>query len=190
MWSWIAAAVLFSFSLSLPDGDALRLAKICAFVAIALGGAACVLGGLIADRIGKARFSIIALSLSAAAALATAITFGGPTIVTFTLVVIWGIAIIPDSAQFSALVADHSPPESAGSIMTLQTAFGFLLTFFTVQAVPGLVQLIGWQWLIASLALGPMVGIWAMRQLLHYHKTLFQEAPINAKYKFNFTDRR
>ena len=38
------------------------------------------------------------------------------------IVIIWGLTIVPDSAQFSALVADASPPEKAGSLMTFQTA--------------------------------------------------------------------
>ena len=57
---------------------------------------------------------------------------------------IWGAAVIPDSAQFSALVADAAPPERAGSLMTLQTALGFTLTFFTVQAVPAVAAALGW----------------------------------------------
>ncbi len=68
---------------------------------------------------------------------ATALAFHGPVWLFAALVLVWGLAVIPDSAQFSALVADAAPPERAGSLMTLQTALGFLLTFFTVQAVPG-----------------------------------------------------
>jgi len=37
---------------------------------------------------------------------------------------VWGVTVIADSAQFSALVADASPPDQAGSLMTFQTALG------------------------------------------------------------------
>ena len=70
--------------------------------------------------------------------------------------------MIPDSAQFSALVADAAPPHLAGSLMTLQTALGFLLTFATVQTAPLLAGVIGWQWVLAALVPGPALGIAAM----------------------------
>jgi dipeptide/tripeptide permease len=51
--------------------------------------------------------------------------------------------------------------------MTLQTALGFLLTFATVQLAPLLAEQIGWQAVLAALALGPALGIaaiWALRE--------------------------
>ena len=50
--------------------------------------------------------------------------------------------------------------------MTLQTALGFLLTLLTVQLTPLLATLVGWPIVLATLALGPVFGILAMRQLL------------------------
>ena len=46
---------------------------------------------------------------AAAAGLATALAFGGPVWLVAALVLLWGAAVIPDSAQFSALVADAAP---------------------------------------------------------------------------------
>ena len=79
---------------------------------------------------------------------------------------VWGAAVIPDSAQFSALVADAAPAAHAGSLLALQTALGFTLTFFTVQAVPLVADALGWRATLALLALGPAVGIAAMRRLM------------------------
>lgn len=95
-------------------------------------------------------------------ALAVALTFGGPAWLTFLLAVIWGITIIPDSAQFSALVVDAAPPETAGSLSTLQTAIDFGMTIFTVQIVPVAAAEFGWALVLGSLAVGPAVGIVAM----------------------------
>ena len=50
--------------------------------------------------------------------------------------------------------------------MTLQTALGFLLTFFTVQAVPAAAAWLGWPATLALMALGPAAGIEAMRRLV------------------------
>ncbi len=72
---------------------------------------------------------------------------------------------MPDSAQFSALVADASPPHQAGSLLTFQTALGFALTFVTVQLTPVLASALGWPTVLAGLAIGPAFGIVAMVRL-------------------------
>jgi MFS family permease len=165
MWAWIAAATAVSYSAELSAPDAQWLSRITAFVAIGAGAFACAFAGKLADKIGKAEVTIIAMALSGASALATAATFGGAPWITFIVVVVWGITIIPDSAQFSAIVADASPPEQAGSLMTFQIALGFTLTFFTVQATPVLASMFGWPAVLAGLALGPAFGIAAMVKL-------------------------
>jgi len=165
MWAWIAAATAVSYGHRLPAADAEQLSKITAFAAIGAGGIACIVAGRLADRIGKAEIAMIAMALSGTAALATGLTFGGPVWLTFAIVVVWGITIVPDSAQFSALVADAAPPEQAGSLMTFQTALGFALTFFTVQLMPVLAAVLGWPAVLAGLAIGPALGIIAMARL-------------------------
>ncbi len=165
MWAWIAAATAVSYSASLGENDAEQLSKLTAFVAIAAGGLACVFAGNVADKIGKAEVTIIAMIISSIAAILTAVTFGGPVWITFGIVVVWGISVIPDSAQFSALVADASPPDQVGSLMTLQTALGFALTFITVQMAPALASGFGWPVVLGALAIGPVLGIVAMLRL-------------------------
>ncbi len=165
MWAWIGTASAASYGARMSTGDAVAFAKITAFLAIAAGGIGCVIAGRIADRVGKAEIAAIAMIASGSAALLTALTFGGPVWLTFLLVLVWGAAIVPDSAQFSALVADAAPPAIAGSLMTFQTALGFALTFFTVQAVPFAVAAFGWPAVLALLAIGPAFGVIAMLRL-------------------------
>ena len=164
-WAWIGAASAVSYRASLDTGAAESLGKLTAFLTIALGALACVWAGRTADRIGKANVAIIAMAVSGTAAVLTAATFGGPVWLTFVLVMIWGIAVIPDSAQFSALVADAAPPHLAGSLMTFQTAIGFALTILTVQMTPVVAHAIGWPLVLAGLAIGPALGIVAMLPL-------------------------
>lgn len=162
MWAWLPVAAAASYAVSLNSQDAERLASWTAFLSIALGAIACIWAGYSADRIGKANVAIMAMVGSLIAGLATAASFGGPWWLTFMLFIVWGITIVPDSAQFSALVADASPPELAGSLMTFQTALGFLLTFVTVQLAPVLADHVGWQATLAVMAAGPALGILAM----------------------------
>ncbi len=164
-WAWIGAATTASYAIA-GATDPVSLGKLTAFLAIAAGAPVCIIAGRFADRIGKAEVASIAMVASAALAIATAVTFGGPPALTFLLVVLWGIAVIPDSAQFSALVADHAPAEWAGSLLTLQTALGFLLTVVTVELAPAVAEAFGWPILLAALAIGPILGTLAMRPLL------------------------
>lgn len=165
MWAWIGVACYASYSLTMNDAQAVSFAKITAFIAIGLGGVACFFGGYWADKIGKERVTIIAMTFSFLGAVATAFTFGSAPWLTFIAVVIWGIAIIPDSPQFSALVADGAPPEIAGSLMTFQTAIGFALTIFTVQITPYVVSWTSWPTVILIMGVGPLFGIHFMRKL-------------------------
>ncbi len=166
MWAWIGIASAAAYEVSMPEPRALGLAKLTAFLAIGLGGLASVLAGRLADRIGKAEITIIAMATSGTCALLTAWSFGSSAWwLTMTLMLLWGIAIVPDSAQFSALVADAAPAALAGSLMSLQTALGFTLTIFTVQITPLAAATLGWPAVIALMALGPAYGVWAMLRL-------------------------
>lgn len=165
MWAWIAAAVAVSYGASMDAEAAQRLAKLTAFLAIGIGGLACVAAGLIGDRFGKAEVAAAAMAVSGVSALLVAATFGGPPWLTFALVMLWGLSVVPDSAQFSALVADAAPPEWAGSLLTLQTALGFALTAVTVQLTPVAASAFGWPLVLAALAIGPALGILAMLRL-------------------------
>ncbi|MCB1501290.1 MAG: MFS transporter [Bauldia sp.] len=172
MWAWAGAAVLVSYAHSMPPDGAARLATLTAFVGIACGAITCVLAGRVADRIGKAEVAIAAMAVSGLCGLLTAATFGGPVWITFLLVVVWGISVIPDSAQFSALVADYAPPTHVGSLLTFQTALGFALTIVTVQAAPLVAATFGWPLVLAATALGPAFGIVAMLPLVRRKRGL------------------
>ena len=164
-WAWIGAAATASY-LAAGAEDPTSLGKLTAFAAIAAGAPICIFAGKVADRIGKAEVASLAMIASGFLAITTAFSFGGPPVLTFVLIVLWGIAVIPDSAQFSALVADHAPAEWAGSLLTLQTALGFLLTVITVEMAPLVADSFGWPVLLAGLAIGPALGTLAMRPLL------------------------
>jgi len=165
MWAWIGLALSISFSQQMAQADATALAKLVTFFVIASGALSCAAAGWLADRIGKAELTVIAMLVSGSSALAFAFAFGGNVTLVIFIAMIWGISIVPDSAQFSALVADYAPADAVGSLMTFQTALGFALTAITVQVAPIAAEAFGWPILMASLALGPVFGIYSMRAL-------------------------
>ena len=50
-------------------------------------------------------------------------------------------------------------------MLTVQTALGFTLTLATIHLMPRLVAAVGWRYAFVPLAIGPVVGVWAMARL-------------------------
>lgn len=175
-WAWVGVVATASYEIAGSDAPGL-LGKLTAFLAIGLGGLACVPAGLLAVRFGSARIAQLCLFGSCAAALASAALFGGAAWAMMATLIFWGIAIIPDSALYSTLVADAAPPERTGSLLTIQTALGFFLTALTVQAAPALAELVGWSWVLAIMSLGPALGIRAMQLLIQGREHAQSRAP-------------
>ncbi len=162
-WTWIP--VFLAASAAAHGGEAPAAVSLAAFGTIAVGGAGCVWGGLVADRTGRERLVTIALAASGSCALAIGALFGAPLALVAALAWVWGFFVIADSAQFSALVTEAVPPHAVGTALTVQTASGFLLTTVSIQLVPPLAHLAGWRWAFPVLALGPALGIGSIRRL-------------------------
>ncbi len=168
-WAWIAAFLAASAAERAAGGHPVPGAGAIAsmaFLAIAVGGIGCVVGGQLADRIGRERLVIGSLGLSGCCALLIGFAFGQSFWVLLPFACVWGITIIADSAQFSAVVTEVAPSHAVGTALTLQTSLGFLLTILTIQMVPPVVDAFGWRWAFPALAIGPGFGIIAMHRLL------------------------
>lgn len=168
-WTWIAVFLAASVAARAASGAEVvfpRMIDALAFASIAIGGLGCLWGGWLADRIGQERLVIRAMAVSGACALVIGLFFGSNLWLVVTLAWIWGFFVIADSAQFSTLVTRSVPAHAVGTALTLQTSLGFLLTMITIQIVPAIAAAIGWRWAFVVLAVGPGVGILAIRRLL------------------------
>ncbi len=83
----------------------------------------------------------------------------------FALVMVWGFAVVADSAQFSALVSEHAPPDHIGTALTLQTCVGFLLTMVTIEAAASPRRRTCWRVGLAAACPRPAARRWAMAQM-------------------------
>ena len=162
MWAWIPLFLLESFKLS---GVNPTWASLASFFVIGIGGVGSLVAGRLADKMGRTRIITASLLVSGASALAIGLLFGGNPVWLFMVSLVWGFAIVADSAQFSTCVSELCQVDYTGTALTLQTSLGFTLTLFTIWMIPPLVNLVGWEWAFAFLAIGPAVGIWATRAL-------------------------
>lgn len=165
MWTWVGVFAAASFTAAGLGPAASSAGTLAAFLAIGSGAAGCAAAGHYADTLGKARVARWALVASAAAATLTLAVYGRAPIWTFALVIVWGFAVVADSAQFSALVSEHAPHDLVGTALTFQTSVGFLLTMVTIDAMPRLAGEVGWQFASLLLVPGPVLGAMAMRAL-------------------------
>lgn len=161
MWTWVPLLLLESFEAA---GEAPVAARLAGFGAVAVGSAGCVAAGLAADRFGRTLVASASLVLSGSCALAAGFLFGRPAALT-TLCLVWGFAVVADSAQFSAAVTELTDSRYVGTALTVQTSLGFLLTLVTIRMVPWLRESGGWELALPVLALGPVFGVWSMLRL-------------------------
>lgn len=166
MWAWLDVFLDASFRLTLNAGDAAIWAKMATFGAIGIGGATgCLGGGLIADRIGRTTTTMAAMIISGGCALGVGFLFAASPWLLFAICFIWGMTIVADSAQFSASIAELSPPDMIGTMLTIQTCAGFLLTLITIHLMPHLIDAVSWTYAFAILAIGPFLGVITMGHL-------------------------
>jgi MFS family permease len=161
MWAWVPVFLLASYERAGWSPVAGRLAG---FGVVAVGALGCVAAGRWADRLGRTRVTAWSLAVSGACALVAGLLASAPGWLT-ALCLLWGFAVVADSAQFSAAVSELTDPRYVGTALTLQTSLGFLLTLVTLRIVPELVEPLGWWPTFALLAIGPAAGIAAMLRL-------------------------
>jgi MFS family permease len=166
MWTWMAAFVAASEHLRRgASADVTARAALVTFGVVGSGAIGCWLGGKYADRWGRTAVTSWAMVASGTCALSAGLLFGATLYLLVPLLLVWGVTVVADSAQFSTAVSELAPPQLVGTALTLQTSLGFLLTCATIYLLPAVAAAIGWRWSMTVLALGPALGVWAMLAL-------------------------
>jgi MFS family permease len=163
-WSWVSLFLLESYRLG-GFSNAGSMASLTTFAVIGIGGLGSLLAGRLADRWGRSRTTIVSMGISGTCAFVIGFFFASPLLVS-GVALIWGFAVVADSAQFSTAVSELADRTYMGTALTMQTSLGFLLTLVSIRLIPVLVNWVGWQWSFAVLGLGPIFGILAMWRLL------------------------
>jgi predicted MFS family arabinose efflux permease len=151
------------------------------FAIIGVGSIGCVAGGIMSRSIGSAKVAFVQLVCSGVCCLLSPLFFRAPTEVFLLVLVFWGIVVVGDSPQYSALVGASAPREYVGSALTIMNCIGFSLTIVSIQFATILSRYIKPEFLLTSLAVGPILGLKFLWPLLRSQGALYGKSQPQAE---------
>ncbi|MCL4766956.1 MAG: MFS transporter [Hyphomicrobiaceae bacterium] len=135
------------------------------FLVIGAGAIGCIAGGLVSLRLGSAKVAFAQLAASGACCLVSPLAFWTPYPVMLAFLAFWGVVVVGDSAQFSALNARYAPSHLVGSALTIVNCIGFAITIVSIQLLNNVMSVTGAQYVFLLLIPGPILGLIALLRL-------------------------
>ncbi len=136
------------------------------FIIIASGSIGCIVGGVISKKIGSANVAFTQLALSGICCLISPLMFYTSVPIFLTFLIFWGIVVVGDSPQYSAIIALSAPKDLVGSGLTLVNSIGFAITILSLWFVYQFLGVINISYALMLLGLGPILGLMSMKPLL------------------------
>ncbi len=169
MWELYALWSLVAFYLRDrfvgDDAGWISAIPLIAFATVAAGAVGCVAGGWISRRVGERQVALVSLLVSGGLCVLSGFAQALPAAGLVAYLLVWGVFVVSDSPQFSALAARYCPPEYTATALTIQNGIGFAVTVVSIQLLPFVAQRVGWRWAFVALAVGPLIGAHFMWRL-------------------------
>jgi MFS family permease len=162
-WAFVPPAVAAYAAQS--QGPTLNVSLV-AFAVIAAGAVGCVWGGYLSLRRGSAPVAFAQLAASGMCCLLSPLLFYASLPLFIAFLIFWGIVVVGDSPQFSALNARYAPADQVGSALTIANCLGFAISIVSIQLLNHAAGAVPAQYLFLLLIPGPILGLLALRRLL------------------------
>jgi MFS family permease len=133
-----------------------------AFIVIAAGSLSCTAGGVLSKKYGSKKIAFYSLFFSGICCLLSPLFNNLPEEIFLSILLIWGLTVVSDSPQFSAMVAQSAPPENKGTALTIVTSAGFAITIISMQVVRALADIPTTYYLLV-LFIGPFFGLFSLK---------------------------
>lgn len=162
MWElytfWAFLPVMLGIYLDANTGINLSV-PLWSFILISIGGISCAIGGYLAMSKSSKWVSIVCLLGSGTACLLIPFSFSLPLFAFLTILFVWGFFVIPDSPQFSTLIANSTEPAYVATGLTIVNSIGFALTIFSIQLVSYFWNHTQSPFVFLIMAIGPILGV-------------------------------
>ena len=162
LWAFLPVWLAFY---SASSGQQVNLSML-SFLVIAVGFFGCSIGGILSRRYGSAVVAWFQLLVSGLCCLLSPLFFQTDFSLLLVFLLLWGITVVGDSPQLSALNAENAPREYVGSALTIANSMGFLITVISIQLMNTLLPHLEAQYMFWLLLPGPLLGLLALRPLL------------------------
>lgn len=139
------------------------------FLIIGSGSISCIAGGFFSIRIGSAKVAMTALFISGICCFISPLLYSLPYWLFLLLLFIWGLAVVPDSPQFSTLVAQYAPDHLRGTALTIYNSIGFTITIISLLVIDRIFYSTGFfakENSLLLLGFGAVVGLPSMIRML------------------------
>jgi predicted MFS family arabinose efflux permease len=139
------------------------------FLIIGCGAISCISGGFLSLRIGSAKVATTALFISGACCFISPFIYHLPLILFLAILFIWGLAVIPDSPQFSTLVATYAPEHLRGTALTIYNSIGFSISTISLIVIDRVFYskgFFGQENTMLLLGAGALIGLPSMIRLI------------------------
>lgn len=128
------------------------------FLFFAVGFAGCGVGGIISLKTGSRYVALMNLWVSGMICLASPVIPSLAPAISLLIIAVWGITVVTDSPQFSALNTRFAPKAYVGSALTIVNCIGFFITIVSIELIGLWIHLFGIRTAFLPLAAGPALG--------------------------------
>ncbi len=162
LWAYVPVLLMaFSDSRGVDVG-----VSVWSFIIIGAGSGGCIIGGLRSLKVGSAKVAYIQLICSGICCLLIPLAFFIPRPLFLIFLIFWGVVVVGDSPQFSAIAAQTAPGNLVGTGLTIVNSIGFAITIISIQLVSFLSNILSEKYILLVLAAGPAFGIVALKKLI------------------------
>ncbi len=162
LWAYVPV-VLMAFSES--RGVDVKI-PVWSFITIGAGSIGCIIGGLYSQKAGSAKVAYIQLICSGICCLLIPLAFSFSKPLFLFFLIVWGVVVVGDSPQFSAIAAQTAPANLVGTGLTIVNSIGFAITIISIQLVSFLSGILSEKYLLVVLVIGPLFGMLSLRRLI------------------------
>lgn len=166
MWElytfWAFVPVMITTYLRMGNYESFPV-SLWSFIVIGIGGLSCIVGGYLSLTKGSKHVSIASLIGSGVCCLLLPVAFTLPLAPFLIWLLFWGVFVIPDSPQFSTLVARSSDTSLVATGLTIVNCIGFALTIVSIQLMSYLWIQFETPLVFLIMIFGPAAGLASIR---------------------------